>query len=205
MADSSSQVTITLPAPSALAVGDIIQVNGVGSGGWTIAQNAGQSIVIQSIPGSAPGESTSGNISGGQYSAIELQYIGANTFTILNYMGNLGDNAAPLSAGYVSEGVLTWMPISSTTYTWAAANTYCTTTTINGQTGWRLPTQAELSAFDTYLALPEQSALIGQGWTLNYTWSSTSAGGGSYYVVSLNYGYVYTTLGATSLYVTCVR
>ena len=51
--DGATLVTITLPASP--NVGDIIQVNGVGSGGWTIAQNAGQSIVIQSIPGSAPG------------------------------------------------------------------------------------------------------------------------------------------------------
>jgi hypothetical protein len=97
------------------------------------------------------------------------------------------------------------MPISTTSYTWTAANTYCTTTTINGQTGWRLPTQAELSAFNTYLALPEQSALIGQGWSLSGTWSSTSAGVGNYYFFRLNNGGLGTNGGASSLYVTCVR
>ncbi len=46
----SSQVTITLP-PSP-AVGGIVQVSGIGAGGWKIAQNAGQSIITQNIPGS---------------------------------------------------------------------------------------------------------------------------------------------------------
>jgi hypothetical protein len=204
-------VTITLPASP--AVGDIIQVNGIGAGGWTIAQNAGQFIVVQNIPGRALGEYTSGNISGGLYSAIELQYIGSNVFTILNYMGNLGDNTAPLPTGYVSEGGLTWVPIASNGMTWAAANTYCTTTTFNGQTGWRLPTQAELSAFATYVSVPNQSALLNQGWAslLFGTWSQTSSGPGyilfgTYYdVVTLSTGAASISLATTSITATCVR
>jgi len=47
LADMSSQVTITLPTSPAL--GDIIEVNGIGTGGWKVAQNAGQSIVTQDI------------------------------------------------------------------------------------------------------------------------------------------------------------
>lgn len=48
MANNAAQVTITLPAvPS---VGDIVQVSGLGAGGWKIAQNAGQSIVTSNIP-----------------------------------------------------------------------------------------------------------------------------------------------------------
>jgi hypothetical protein len=39
MADSVPQVMITLPV--SLAFGDIVQVSGVGAGGWKIAQNAG--------------------------------------------------------------------------------------------------------------------------------------------------------------------
>jgi len=45
MADNGSQVTITLPATA--SVGDLIQITGVGAGGWKIAQNAGQSIITQ--------------------------------------------------------------------------------------------------------------------------------------------------------------
>ncbi len=49
MADNVSQVTITLPATP--AVGDIVQVSGIGAGGWKIAQNAGQSIITKDLPG----------------------------------------------------------------------------------------------------------------------------------------------------------
>ncbi|MEI6873748.1 MAG: hypothetical protein WCL50_01315 [Spirochaetota bacterium] len=48
LADSASQVTITLPASP--AVGDIVQVTGVGAGGWKIAQNAGQSVATKNLP-----------------------------------------------------------------------------------------------------------------------------------------------------------
>ena len=78
--------------------------------------------------------------------------------------------AAALPAGYVSQGGLTWMPVSHSD-TWGNANTYCTTTTINGQMGWRLPTTVELSALFT------SGAMNGQGWILGGTWSSIPGGG----------------------------
>ena len=133
LADSTSQVTIILPLSTTLKMGDIIEVSGVGTGGWKIAQNAGQSIVgdIESIAdvwiqvcghfpakwssgvsawdssrpvavtlgcgiytsfplwhqSTTPG--TAGSISGGQYSAIELQYIGNNKFMVLSHEGDL--------------------------------------------------------------------------------------------------------------------
>jgi hypothetical protein len=44
LTDNSSQVTITLPAnPTA---GDLVEISGSGSGGWKIAQNAGQQIHV---------------------------------------------------------------------------------------------------------------------------------------------------------------
>lgn len=101
------------------------------------------------------------------------------------------------SAGYVSQGGLTWMPISSTQYTYAQASALCAGT-INGQTGWRLPTSAELSA------LYNSGAMNGQGWTLNFTWSSTPNPGG-YYIVHLGGGVVVSLGGAHITYVTCVR
>jgi hypothetical protein len=52
LADSASQVVITLPASP--AIGDLVQVSGIGSGGWKIAQNAGQSILVQGLPGDKP-------------------------------------------------------------------------------------------------------------------------------------------------------
>lgn len=50
-ANSSTGVTLTLP-PSPVA-GDWIKVVGVGSGGWTIAQNAGQRIDTHGLPGAS--------------------------------------------------------------------------------------------------------------------------------------------------------
>jgi photosystem II stability/assembly factor-like uncharacterized protein len=47
MANNAVQVTITLPA--APAMGDIVQVSGIGTGGWKIAQNAGQSVITRDI------------------------------------------------------------------------------------------------------------------------------------------------------------
>jgi len=49
LANSSAPVTVLLPASP--AVGDWIKVTGVGTGGWTIAQNAGQRITTLGLPG----------------------------------------------------------------------------------------------------------------------------------------------------------
>ena len=49
LANSSARTVITLPA--APSVGDWVKVSGVGTGGWTIAQNAGQRISTLGLPG----------------------------------------------------------------------------------------------------------------------------------------------------------
>jgi hypothetical protein len=199
MADNAALVTITLPASP--AVGDVIQVNGIGPGGWTIALNAGQSIITQDIVNIA-GATTTGTISGAQYDAIELQYIAPNTFSVLNFAGNLV--ISTLSPGYISEGGLTWMPVSTTLYDYYGAEALCLGSAHDGQTGWRLPTYTELSAF--YAAYPNNSAaLLGQGWMLNDTWSSTVYITGYRYVVFLNNGGAVAGYDMLSNYVTCVR
>jgi hypothetical protein len=73
------------------------------------------------------------------------------------------------TTNYVTQGGLTWMPIGTTKYLWTDANTYCTSTTINGVSGWRLPTQPELSALYT----AGTSSLSAAGWVLASTWSSS--------------------------------
>lgn len=45
-ANNASLVTLTLPLPGGAQFGNTIAVMGVGSGGWTIAQGAGQQIII---------------------------------------------------------------------------------------------------------------------------------------------------------------
>lgn len=91
----------------------------------------------------------------------------------------------------------------ATVYIWSAANTYCTTTTINGTTGWRLPTQAEISAF--YTAYPNNSAVLrGLGWGMSATWSSTVSGG-SHFASNLYNGTDVTDVDTRTYYTTCVR
>jgi hypothetical protein len=128
-------------------------------GGWWIVPGAGQAIITTT------GSTTTLPIAGSQYAAVELQYIGNNTFLELNYAGTV----SPLSitAGYVYEGNLLWMPIGNTSYTWSQGNAYCATTMINGVAGWRLPSASELSAL--YIS----GAFANQGWTLDWTLSST--------------------------------
>lgn len=59
---------------------------------------------------------------------------------------------------------------------WSDADIYCRTTTLSGQTGWRLPTQEELTAY------AKMGADIGGG----AAWSSTPAQPTFHYYVSLN-------------------
>ncbi|MBU1237429.1 MAG: hypothetical protein KJ634_14525 [Gammaproteobacteria bacterium] len=51
--NDTAQVAITLPA--APTYGDIIQISGVGAGGWKVVQNTGQSIVTQNVIGNIGG------------------------------------------------------------------------------------------------------------------------------------------------------
>ncbi len=206
MADNAAPVTITLPASP--AVGDVFQVNGVGAGGWTIATNPTQWIETQYISASP----LVGTISGLQYESITLQYIGNNIFAVLNYVGTNPTTLVTLPAGYVSEGGLTWSPISGTQYSQDPAfgnpaNTYCTTSTINGLTGWRLPTSAELRALygSISTSVAVYDAVYGQGWAVGQTWTSTPYSAGTHYYVDLLHGANYQLSDTTLLYVTCVR
>lgn len=47
-ASGASRVVITLPA--AATPGDVISVSGTGAGGWTIAQGAGQQVMVRGVP-----------------------------------------------------------------------------------------------------------------------------------------------------------
>ena len=45
LATNGTTVTVTLPASP--SVGDIVRVSGAGAGGWQIAQNAGQAVLLE--------------------------------------------------------------------------------------------------------------------------------------------------------------
>jgi Tfp pilus assembly major pilin PilA len=93
-----------------------------------------------------------------------------------------GACVAPTVAGanVVTNGSLTWMPVTFSA-NWTDANAFCTTSTINGLTGWRLPTEFDLST------LFASGSMSGQGWSLQRTWTSTSGSGvvASHVVVNL--------------------
>ncbi len=107
-------------------------------------------------------------------------------------------------SNYTSQGGLTWVPTSTTRYTYAQATALCADA-INGQSGWRLPTETELRAL--YLAYPNNSSGLPKWWTVGYTWSSTpSSAGNNHEIVDLRNGYVNGSSDTGgSNYVTCVR
>ena len=83
--NGASLVTYTLPAVAAL--GTVLRVCGKSSGGWTIVQNTGQSIII----GSKQTTVTTGSLSSANANdTVELLCTVANTtFTVLSTIGNL--------------------------------------------------------------------------------------------------------------------
>jgi Protein of unknown function (DUF1566) len=109
-----------------------------------------------------------------------------------------GSSGGTTTPSYVTQGGLTWMP-ETFQDTWMNANAYCTNTTINGLTGWRMPTQSELSA------LYASGLMNGQGWALSYDWSSTQNGAGNHYTVGLYDGSIHTTSDTSTFYVSCVH
>lgn len=140
MADNASQVVvITLPA--APAVGDIVQVDGIGAGGWRVSANANQWISTRYIS-ATPIALT---ISGTQRESISLQYAGNNVFNVLNYVGTNPTTSVTLPTGYVSQGGIVWTPVSITNFQYSSAASYCSSV-ISGVSGWNLPALSELQS-----------------------------------------------------------
>lgn len=103
------------------------------------------------------------------------------------------------NASYVSNAGLTWAPVTFSA-TYANAASYCTSTTINAANGWRLPTDAELTA------LRSSGAMNNQGWSLSRTWSSTAGGlAGERKTVRLDDGVVANVAETGDAYVACVK
>lgn len=86
VSDNAGLVTLTLPTTAAF--GSVISVVGKAAGGWTIAQNVGQQIVVGNVSTTA---GVSGSVSStNQSDTITLLCTTANsTFTRLNVNGNL--------------------------------------------------------------------------------------------------------------------
>lgn len=107
--------------------------------------------------------------------------------------------APATSATGVTANSLTWSPVTFLD-TWANANSYCTTTTISGSKGWRLPAELELT--DLYAS----GAIAGHGWTLSRTWTSTAGTlAAQRKTVRLDDGTVGDEPEANTSYVACVK
>lgn len=104
------------------------------------------------------------------------------------------------AAAMVSQGGLAWIPVKVVN-TWPAAQEYCAGLNHDGQTGWRMPTRAELES------LYNSKAMKVQGWGLGDTWSSSQgiAGPGWYWHVNLENGSVYNSDMSAKQGVSCVR
>lgn len=109
---------------------------------------------------------------------------------------------SPISAGIV-QGGLTWSDAKTGyVYNWADANTYCTTSTINALTGWRLPTPSELNSY--MLSSISNTKL----YSSSEYWTSSISTILNYYHVSVsNYTSPFITDSPDSslLYAICVR
>ena len=71
--ENASQTTVTLPASA--AVGDIVAIAGLGTAGWILAANTGQTIQVGATATTSAGSVTSAN----RYDQIEVVCLVANT------------------------------------------------------------------------------------------------------------------------------
>jgi len=111
-----------------------------------------------------------------------------------------GQCVAPAStAGFVTVGETVWMPAENL-FTWAKADAYCKGTAIQGKTGWKLPSQADLDA------LIKSGQLAGQDWVMGDAWTADAGSGTGTHVALPLAGGAAKPFGADlKAYVTCVR
>jgi hypothetical protein len=109
---------------------------------------------------------------------------------------------APASdATMLRTDFLAWSGVSRSD-TWDHARAYCASTTIEGVTPWRLPTQSEL------VALQASGLIAGHNWALGPTWTSdmgTTLNDPSHMTVNLATGAVLERADTGGAYVSCVH
>lgn len=90
-ANSTSRVVFTLPLSDNIAVGDTVSIFGYQTGGWRLAQNAGQIIHIPVSDGTSDTTiGTGGYIESGHfYNTIVVKCINYNHFTVVEGNGDL--------------------------------------------------------------------------------------------------------------------
>jgi hypothetical protein len=178
------------------------------------------SVVLQDNGGDNLTVSTNGAITfptkltiGSAYSVTILTLPSGQTCAVTGGSGTATANVSSVALSCtntstlqsVSEGGLTWMPVSTTYYTYAQATALCAGT-INGQAGWRLPTYSELSTF-SYAYGINSSVLRNSGWWLGLAWSSDSWSAASHVAINLQSEATISVsdTNANGVNVTCVR
>ena len=106
----------------------------------------------------------------------------------------------PIPTNLVYEGGLKWTQVVPQSYLpWDYANTtYCPGGNFNNEAGWRLPTQAEVTA------LAATGAISGHSWSQTTVFTSTSSGTAMHYQVNALTG-VAQSASDSSGYATCVK
>jgi hypothetical protein len=100
----------------------------------------------------------------------------------------------------VDQGGLTWLPVyPHSKNDWYRTDVSCRDREFYEHDDWRMPTRGEL------ISLARSGALVGQGWTRSYTWSSERSRYQYYDVVDLTTDYHYPQQMDTTAYTTCVR
>jgi len=153
---SSATTTIAYPAPptaSYVGISGMAQVGQPLYGYYTYADANNDPEAISSYRWLRNGVAIAGAVST-TYTLVNADLGATIAFEVTPKTNMLPTTGTPvvssatapivLPAGYVSQGGLVWMP-NNIARTWSAANAYCTGTAILGQTGWRLPTIAELA------------------------------------------------------------
>lgn len=105
------------------------------------------------------------------------------------------------SADTAVSGALSFMGVTFTAG-YADARDFCANSVINGQSGWRLPNVAELTA------LYSSGAIAGRNWTLANTWTDTldtDVATAAHRVIHLGTGAPGARADTLPTYVTCVR
>ena len=105
--NNSAQVTITLPATPAL--GDIVEVSGVGAGGWKVAQNAGQSIQVGLIGAAWVPRGPASQWNSVASSADGSKVVAAGLSTVIHTSTDHGNTWTPRP----SSGTRDWFSVAS--------------------------------------------------------------------------------------------
>jgi hypothetical protein len=104
-------------------------------------------------------------------------------------------------------GLMWQQAVPTTTYTWANAATYCSTTlTLASHSDWRLPSVVELTSIVDFGSSPAVNSTYFPSTPASWFWSSCpEAGFSSYWGIDFSSGHTLPQTASNGSYVRCVR